>query len=137
MSAIAEPVFLYVEDDPLSREIMQVLMNGAMPDARLITFETSDRFMEKMLALPTPPTVIFLDIHLEPLNGFQMLNLLRADPRYAATITIAVTASVMNEEVAQLKASGFDGAIGKPLDFDNFPTLLERIVAGEAVWHVV
>lgn len=133
----ANPVFLYVEDDPLSREIMQVLVHGAMPDAPLTVFETSERFMEKVLALPTRPTVIFLDIHIEPINGFEMLAMLRADPHYATAIIIAVTASVMNEEVAQLKSSGFNGAIGKPLDFDNFPMLLSRIVAGEAVWHVI
>ncbi len=49
---------------------------------------------------------------------------------------IALTASVMNEEVAQLRQSGFNGAIAKPLSFSTFPALMERIANGETVWHI-
>jgi len=34
----------------------------------------------------------------------------------------------MNEEVARLRQAGFNGAIGKPLDFENFAVLIERIL---------
>jgi CheY-like chemotaxis protein len=65
-----------------------------------------------------------------------MLAMLRADPQYRDAKVIALTASVMSEEVEQLRNSRFDGAIGKPLRASTFPDLLARILNGEAVWSV-
>jgi CheY-like chemotaxis protein len=73
---------------------------------------------------------------MEPYTGFEMLEMLRADEMYQDSTIIALTASVMNEEVQLLKSSGFDGVIGKPINVANFPTILERVVAGEKIWHV-
>jgi two-component system cell cycle response regulator DivK len=32
------------------------------------------------------------------------------------------------------RAAGFDGFIGKPLDFDRFPHQIRAILRGEPVW---
>jgi two-component system cell cycle response regulator DivK len=130
-----QPTFLYIEDDPLSREVMAMLLQG-LGYSQLTMFEDSVNYMARIEALPAVPDVIFLDIHMQPHNGFEMLNTLRQHPTYAARIIIAITASVMNEEVAQLRQAGFNGAIGKPLDFENFAQLMERVLKGEAVWHI-
>jgi hypothetical protein len=42
----------------------------------------------------------------------------------------------MNEEVQQLEAAGFNGAIAKPLDREVFPELVEQILDGKTVWYV-
>ena len=70
--------------------------------------------MRRIEALPSVPDVIFLDIHMKPHDGFEMLTRLRQHPIFAASTIIAVTASVMNEEVDRLREAGFNGAIGKP-----------------------
>ena len=56
----AEPSFLYVEDDPSSRKIMQTLLVRVMKFADLTVFETSANFLENVRALPKAPSVIFL-----------------------------------------------------------------------------
>jgi two-component system nitrate/nitrite response regulator NarL len=128
--------YLYVEDDPLSREIMQMIMEHAMGVQRLTIFENSEDFMVRLQSLLYQPNLILLDIHMQPYNGFEMLEMLRSSRQYHDTRIIALTASVMNEEVEKLKHSGFDGAIGKPLSVQTFPALIERILRGERVWHV-
>lgn len=128
--------YLYVEDDMLSRQIMQTIMGQAMNIKNLVIFEDSNDFMARVNGLPVKPTIFLLDIHVKPLDGFAMLELLRADPDYRRAKTVALTASVMNEEVDRLRSSGFDGAIAKPLTIRTFPGLIERIVRGEAVWHI-
>jgi CheY-like chemotaxis protein len=130
-----QPSFLYVEDDPLSREIMDMMLKG-LGYAQITIFENSQDFMQRIEALPSVPDVIFLDIHMKPHNGFEMLEALRRHPTVASRSVIAVTASVMNEEVDRLRNAGFDGAISKPLDFENFASLIERIRVGETVWHI-
>src|SRR5579859_5101982 len=95
--------FLYVEDDELSRQIMQTLLQRVMGYTKVYLFRDSDHFRERLHALPTKPTVMFLDIHMQPVNGFELLQTIRADDSYQDTIVIAVTASVMNEEMTRLQ----------------------------------
>jgi CheY-like chemotaxis protein len=62
--------------------------------------------------------------------------MIRELPSFSDTIVVALTASVMNEEIDQLRTEGFDGAIAKPLNREKFPDLLEKILASEKVWHI-
>jgi CheY-like chemotaxis protein len=133
---LADKHFLYVEDDPLSREVMQMIMSNGMGVKKLSIFEDSLDFMSHLRTLDTHPDVILLDVHIKPVSGLDMLQMLRADSEYHTAKIIALTASVMNEEIEQLRNSGFDGAISKPLSVKTFPDLLRRVVAGEQVWHV-
>jgi two-component system cell cycle response regulator DivK len=133
---VQQPMFLYVEDDPLSREIMEMMLRN-LGYTRITLLESSQDVMQRIEELPSVPDVICLDIHMQPHNGFEMLEALRQRPTFASKSIIAVTASVMNEEVERLKAAGFDGAIGKPLDFENFANLIGRVLAGEKVWHII
>ncbi len=128
--------FVYVEDDMLSREVMQLMMENAMGVTDLTLFEDSTDFLTRLEALEHTPDIILLDIYVRPHDGFDMLKMLRKTLRYNATRIIALTASVMNEEVEKLRIAGFDGAIAKPLSVTTFPSLIERIVRGESVWHV-
>lgn len=128
--------YLYVEDDRFSREALHVILTRIMKLERVTIFENSQDFIARVKALPQVPDIILLDIHMEPINGFQMLELLRNDPNYKNSIIIALTASVMNEEVELLKDSGFDSVIGKPINIATFPDVLARIADGEKIWHI-
>lgn len=128
--------YLYVEDDPFSRQVMTLIMRNAMGVERLHILENSERFLENIKALNPAPDVILLDIHVQPHNGFEMLNMLRADSSYAKTRVVALTASVMSDEVDHLRSAGFDATIGKPLSVLTFPDLMKQIVLGQSVWHI-
>ena len=131
-----DPTILYFEDDALSREVMRVCLTQGLGYHNVTIFPDSSEFSAKLAALPQKPDVVFLDIHMEPIDGFAMLRQIRQDERYHATRVIALTASVMNEEVKLLKEAGFNGVIAKPLDYDTFPQVLGRILQGEQVWHI-
>ncbi len=135
MDQLQQPSFLYIEDDPLGREIMEMILQS-LGYTRITMFENSQSFMERMEALPSLPDVVFLDIHMKPHDGFEILETLRQHPLLASRVIVAVTASVMNEEVDRLRTAGFNGAIGKPLDFENFSDLIAQVLVGQAVWHI-
>jgi len=128
--------FLYVEDDETSRMVMEALLPYWDHDSELTVFEDSTDFMDKLETLSPEPDIIFLDIHMKPHTGFEMLEMIRNHADYQAKTVIALTASVMNEEIAELRSAGFDGAIAKPLNRQAFPNLLTQICSGETVWHV-
>ncbi len=128
--------YLYVEDDPMSREIMRIIIENGVGSTNLTIFDDSTDFLGRVSRLNDQPTIILLDIHVMPYDGFQMLKMLREDSPLTHAKIIALTASVMNEEVEQLREAGFDGAISKPLSIQTFPELLKRIADGETVWHI-
>ncbi|MCL4254848.1 MAG: response regulator [Anaerolineae bacterium] len=132
-----QPVVLYVEDDIQSRRMMDMLLKGRMKLSSVTILEDSEQFIDRMNALNPKPDIIFLDIHMKPYNGFEMLTMLR-EFEWAQNIPIvALTASVMNEEVHQLRQAGFDGCLGKPIDIVTFPDMFNRILDGESIWRIL
>ena len=127
---------VYLEDDPASRKVMSLILEKAIGIHTYAIFENSANFMEKLGTLASKPDIFLLDIHVVPHDGFEVLQMLRNDPLHCTATVIALTASVMNEEVDKLRAAGFNGAISKPIDHRRFPNLLERIHNGEVVWSI-
>jgi CheY-like chemotaxis protein len=134
---IKDLTYLCVEDDEMNRVAIRAIFNRVMGIQRLVVFDDSTDFMSRLKSLEERPTVFLLDVHVSPHNGFDMLKMLREDPDYQKAKVIAFTASVMNEEVELLRESGFDSAIGKPINVSVFPSLIERIVQGEAIWYII
>ncbi|NDJ34909.1 MAG: response regulator [Chloroflexi bacterium] len=128
--------YLYVEDDALSRIAMKTIFERVLKSNGLTIFSDSADFMQRVRSLPARPEVFMLDIHVEPHSGFEMLEMLRSDPDYTGATVVALTASVMNEEIERLRTAGFDSTIAKPLIVHQFPQLMRQILNGEPVWHI-
>ena len=130
------PAIFYVEDDEMSRYVMNIILVDQMNLSNVTIFEDSTNFVERIEELTFVPDIIFLDIHMEPIDGFHMLQILRRHEIFSDLPIVALTASVMNEEVTQLREVGFDGIIPKPIDLENFPYLLGKLLNGESVWRI-
>ena len=130
------PVVLYVEDDRSSREVMVLILREMMGSDAYHIFENSEDFMMRVKALTPQPNIILLDIHVPPHSGFEMLAMLRQEAAYQHTPIVALTASVMNEEVQRLQNAGFNAVFSKPLDIDTFPDKLTRILQGEKLSYI-
>ena len=79
--------------------------------------------------------LVLLDLQLRGESGYQILTRLRQNPGLTGTPIVAVTAQVMPDEIAHAAQAGFDGFLGKPLNFDHFPDQIGRLLAGERVWE--
>ena len=130
------PAVLYVEDDRQSRKLMLMLLSDRMKLPNVTILEDSENFLAHIDALDPKPDVIFLDIHMEPLSGFEMLQILRAQAWAKDTPIIALTASVMNEEVQRLRtAPPLESGIGSHSPLDPAPggrKLRRRCLPGDA-----
>ena len=132
-----KPSVLYFEDEPMSRMVMEMLLKRGLGINDVTIFSDSADFKQRIAELESTPDIVFLDIHIEPYSGFDMLKMLRANHRFDQSRIIALTASVMNEEVQMLQDAGFDGGIAKPIDQKVFPHLIERILDGEEIWSIM
>jgi len=137
MSLKKDLSILYVEDEPMSRRVMEMLLVHELEFTNVVMFEDSTDFTARLTALDPAPELIMLDIHMTPYTGFEMLSMLRELEQFKNTPVIALTASVMNEEVQKLKAAGFDGCISKPIDMDEFPGAVEMVMQGQKIWRVI
>ncbi len=131
-----DQAIVYLEDNETSRTVMEVLLKEMLGYTHITILSDSTDFMAKLEALNPKPVLILLDIHMQPYNGFDILKALRAHNDFCRTTVVAVTASVMNEEVEMLKQAGFDGGIAKPIQMHVFPDLIEQLLRGEKVWHI-
>lgn len=75
--------------------------------------------------------VIFLDLEMRGMNGYEMLERLRNEFGVTAPI-IAYT--VNTNEKATARRLGFTGMLEKPLDASCFPDHLRRILGGDQLW---
>ncbi|MEO1288910.1 MAG: response regulator [Chloroflexota bacterium] len=127
---------LYVEDDANSRQVFK-MAEQMIPNLFYTTiFADSVDFENRIQQLDHTPDLIFLDIHVPPHSGFDMLEMIRQNPDFDNVPVAALTASVMNDEVEMLKHAGFQGVLGKPIDLDILPEVIEQLIDGVPIWHI-
>jgi DNA-binding LytR/AlgR family response regulator len=66
----SQPFFLYIEDDPLSREVLDMILTRIMKYSNTEYFDNSEDYQEKFTGLAKVPDVIFLDIQIRPHNVY-------------------------------------------------------------------
>ena len=116
------PTILVVEDNTLNLELVRdVLMTAGM---KVLEARTAQEGLQAALELT--PSVILLDIRLQGMDGFAVLNHLKADPATASIPVIALTARTIVGDREQALAVGFSDYIPKPIDTR---TLADRIRA--------
>lgn len=78
------------------------------------------------LARAARPSLILMDIQLPDIDGISALRELRADPLTKDLRVLAVSASVMPDDLQRIVASGFDAYITKPIDIKGFLATVEK-----------
>lgn len=80
--------------------------------------------------------LVLMDIHIPYEDGYEALAKLRAHPRFADTLIVAVTAEATADNMRRAKEAGFDGFIGKPIDPDRFLEQINLVLQGQPVWEL-
>ena len=115
------PAIVVIEDDPSSAELVGVHLTAA--GLRPVTVRTGEEGLEAIRALR--PTAVVLDIHLPGMDGWDVLSVIKADPKLASTPVVVV--SVLPE-----RGRGF--ALGAA-DYLVKPVSKEGLLG--AVWRAV
>ncbi len=108
---------LYVEDNPANMRLVDKII-ARMPNTRLLM--ATDGALGVEMALKTPPDLILMDINLPGINGFEALNMLKADPLTAHIPVIALSANAMLLDIEKGLMAGFYSYITKPINVDHF-----------------
>jgi CheY-like chemotaxis protein len=88
--------------------------------------------LESLLPSLPQTQVVFLDLEMPKLNGYELFNKLRASAQFQQVPIVAYTVHV--SEINTVRNLGFHSFLAKPLDQDHFPEQLAHILNGERVW---
>jgi CheY-like chemotaxis protein len=121
---------LIIDDNRDDLDVMAEMLNHAGVASTII--QDTGQLGQIVPTLP-PVDVIFLDLEMPGMNGYEVFEYLKAHTDLRApVIACTVNFSQMNE----IRKLGFQGFLGKPLSLTRFQEHLRRILNGEAVWEL-
>lgn len=114
---------LYIEDNPANLKLVAEVLSQRK---EINLFTAHEPYLGIEMAKVGEPDLILLDINLPGLNGYEVLDILKAEPQFINTPMIAISASTMNEDFAKAKKSAFDEYITKPIDIKTFLAVIDK-----------
>lgn len=121
---------LIIEDDQTSIDVLENLLTQLRVESTVVLGGPD---VAEVLAQKPRPDVIFLDLEMPGLNGYEVLDVLRNDDEFNGVPIVAYTTHLSHMNNA--RTAGFDGFLGKPLHRQEFENNLIRILNGEQVWE--
>jgi two-component system, cell cycle response regulator DivK len=74
------------------------------------------------------PSLVLLDVRLRGASGLDLVQRMRADPRFQRLPVIAVTAHAMRDDEPRILSSGCDAYLSKPIDTRALPEMVARFL---------
>jgi len=116
---------LIVDDDTLITTLMQTLVS--MDGHEGIVVNDSTRAVE--VAKSVNPDLITLDLMMPNLSGFDLCALLRAEPEFARTPIIIVSAKEDPRTKETAFAAGATAYITKPFNIEEFLSTIKKLIS--------
>jgi CheY-like chemotaxis protein len=114
---------LVVEDNADNLTTVRALL-----DQRHEILEAMDGAEALARARESKPDLILMDISLPSMDGYAVLDSLRADESLRDTPVLALTAKAMKGDREEILGRGFDGYISKPIDAKAFVLTLSEFL---------
>jgi len=115
---------LIIEDNEKNMKLVRdILQYGGH-----VTLETPSGHEGVRLARQHRPDLVLMDIQLPDIDGIEALRQIRTDPALDAMPVVAVSASVMPEDLRLIAAAGFDAYVTKPIALKDFKATVRRFI---------
>jgi CheY-like chemotaxis protein len=116
---------LVVDDEPHNINVVRFVLE--FHKAHVESCNSGRKCLE-LLERSGNPDLVLLDIQMPEMDGFQVLNAIRSNPKTRDLLVIAVTALAMPYDYDRGMAAGFDGYITKPVNVETFMTQIKTVV---------
>lgn len=117
---------LIVDDEAIIRELMLQIIDE-IEDMDIETFEASDGFEGLELIKKEKPDIVFLDIMMPKLNGFEICKILQKEPLNWDMKVVMLTAKGQEIDKQTAKELGVKWYITKPFKINDIIKLLREI----------
>lgn len=123
------PLILVVDDDDDSLTLMAYILEQLSFQACFV----ADGLAALMAAQQYRPQLILSDIHLPQIDGYSLIQQLRADGTTHDIPVVAVTALASSEDRDKILTAGFDGYLSKPFLIQSLEQLINRFISGPVI----
>ena len=121
---------LIVDDEPPIVELVRFTLE----DEHVRVLEAGDGLEALAMARAEQPDLIFLDVQLPHLNGFEVCRRLRREPRLEKTKIVMLTAAGQAHDLARGRAAGADLYLTKPFSPLRLLTLVSSLLPETPLW---
>ena len=133
MTNLSQKRIFVVEDDLNNRIITQMAL---VPyDVRIEFDRWGTDTLSNLLNFGRPDIIILDLMFPNGITGYDIFDMIRADKAYAHVPIIAMSASDAATSIPRCQEKGFNGFIAKPIDSDQFPAQIEKILNGQSIWQ--
>jgi two-component system, cell cycle response regulator DivK len=115
---------LIAEDNVVNRELLRELLESR----GYSVCEACDGQEALEAVQETRPDILLLDIGMPVLDGYAVIQKIRADPSLAELPVLAITAYAMHGDQEKIMKSGFDGYLSKPVNASSLMAEIDRLL---------
>jgi PAS domain S-box-containing protein len=120
-------VVLIAEDDPISLKLEVTLLNKIFSNA--IIFTATDGEAAIKIYRKNEPDIIFMDLHMPKINGFEATEIIRGDEDgRKRAIIIGLSADAQQERADTAIEKGMDSYLTKPIKKIEFLSVLSEFL---------
>ena len=124
---------LLVEDDPNDVELIQLALDSYNFVNKIDVVSDGEQAIHYLFGRngqpPTHPVprLVLLDLKLPKIDGIQVLEMIRSDPRTRSLVVVVMTSSAENRDLQACYDLGVNSYIVKPLDFQQFVEISRQV----------
>jgi two-component system, sensor histidine kinase and response regulator len=107
-----QPSILVIDDEPDNFDVVETLLDGE--NYQLYYAPSGEQALNRLDSFQ--PDLILLDVMMPDLNGMEVCQRIKANPRWQGVPIIIVTALTAKEDLARCLAIGADDFISKPVN---------------------
>ncbi len=116
---------VFCEDDPM----IQALIRAALRSAGQQIFVAADGTEGLDLVRRERPSVVFTDVSMPGIDGYQLAAKIRADPLTAHIPIVFMTASVQRSQLEEAKRQGATSVLTKPFSMSELRQRVAELTA--------
>jgi len=105
---------LFVDDESSVRFYLSEVILAISEGVNVLEAENGQQALE--IVTRTKPDLVFLDIHMPVMTGYEFLQRFREDPANAAIPVLVLTALASTDTAIEVFESGGDGFLAKPVN---------------------
>ena len=115
---------LVVDDNPQNLKLAKVLLRSAGFDVQTaVDAEAALKVIED-----AAPRLILMDLQLPGMDGLELTQRLKVDPRRRHIVIVALTAYAMKGDEEKALAAGCDAYLAKPFDTEKLVAMVTRLL---------